>query len=106
LSLLRAVHLLYSSLTLDSVDHLDLVGGLQAAIFDIDGKVGAEQGAQTAVDAVGIVGEFRGVVAFGVGAHRHDEHALGAELDTKAASFAPLLDDVDDTVGYLDAVSI
>ena len=47
-----------------------------------------------------------GMVALGVGALGHDQHALGAELDAEAASFAPFLDDVDDAVGHLDAVAI
>jgi hypothetical protein len=46
------------------------------------------------------------MVAPGVGSLGHDQHALRAELDAKAASFATFLDDVNNAVGYLDAVPI
>ena len=46
------------------------------------------------------------IMAFGVGALRHGEHALGAELDTEAASLTPFLKDVDDAMRHLDAISI
>jgi hypothetical protein len=46
------------------------------------------------------------MVALRVGALGHDEYHLGAEFNAKAASFASFLDDVNDTVWYLDAVSI
>jgi hypothetical protein len=75
-------------------------------VFYIDGKVGAEQGAQPAVDAMGIIGQFRGMVPFRVGVLGHGEDELGTELDTESASFAPLFNDVDDAMGHLDAVSI
>jgi hypothetical protein len=88
------------------VDRFHSIGRVHPAILDENGKVGAEQSAQPAVDAQGIVGEHGGMVAFGVGVLRHDQSALGAELDTKAASLAPFFDDVNDAVGYLDAVSI
>jgi hypothetical protein len=35
-----------------------------ATVFDIDGKVGTEQSTQSAVDALGIVGQLGGMVAF------------------------------------------
>jgi hypothetical protein len=46
------------------------------------------------------------MVAFGVGLLGHDEHLLWAELDAKAASFAPFIDDMHDAKGHLDALSI
>jgi hypothetical protein len=88
------------------VDRLDLVRNLQATVLDIDGKVRAEQSAQATVDAVGACGKFRGVIAFGIRALGHDKHILGTELDTKAASLTPFLDDLDNAMGYPDAISI
>jgi hypothetical protein len=88
------------------VDRFHSVGRVHPAIFYENGKVGAEQSAQPAVDAQGVIGDHGGMVAFGVGVLGHDQCALGAELDTETASLAPLLDDVNDAVGYLDAVSI
>jgi hypothetical protein len=79
---------------------------MRFATLHIDGKIRAEQRAQATVDAVRPIGEFRGMIAPGVGAFGHDEDALRAEFDTEAASFASLLDNMDDAVGYLDAVSI
>jgi len=79
---------------------------MHPAILYENGKVRTEQSAQPAIDAQGIVGDYRGMVAFGVGLFGHDQCALRAELDTKTASFAPFLDDVNDAVGNLDAVSI
>jgi hypothetical protein len=88
------------------VDRRYDVRRLHPAIFDIDGEIRTEQGAQSTVNATGIVYQFGWMIAFGVGVLRHDEHILGAEFNTKAASFAPFLDDVYDTVGYLDAVPV
>jgi isopentenyl phosphate kinase len=88
------------------VERFYAVGDLQAAVFHKDGEIRAEQSAQSAVDAVSIAGEFRRVIAFGVGAFGHDEYTLGAELDTKAAPLAPVFDDVDNAMRNLDAVPI
>jgi hypothetical protein len=41
------------------------------------------------------------MIAFGVGAGRHNQNAAGAEFDTETASFAAFLDDVNDTAGHL-----
>jgi hypothetical protein len=46
------------------------------------------------------------MVAFGVGPLGHEEYLLWAELDTKAASLAPFLDDMHDAMGHLNALSI
>jgi hypothetical protein len=77
-----------------------------APILDIDGEIGTEQGTKSAIDALCVVGQFGRVVAFRIGALGHDQHTLGAKLNAKAASLAPLLNDVDDAVRHLDAVSI
>jgi hypothetical protein len=79
---------------------------MRAPILDIDGEIGAEQGAESAVDAFGVINEFGRMVAFRIGALGHDQHTLGAELDTEAASLASFLNDVDNAVRHLDAVSI
>jgi hypothetical protein len=55
---------------------------------------------------MGVVYKLRGVVALGVRIFGHDEHTLGAKLDAESASFASFLDDVNDTMWYLDAVSV
>jgi hypothetical protein len=88
------------------VDRFHFVGRVHPAILYENGKVGAEQSAEPAVDAQGVIDDHGGMVAFGVGVLGHDQSALRAELDTKAASLAPFLNDVDDAVGHLDAVSI
>jgi hypothetical protein len=88
------------------VDRFYAIGRVQPTVLHIDGKVGAQQGTQSAVHAVGAVGEFRGVVALGVGVPGHDEHVLRAELNAKTASFASLLNDMNDAVGHLNAVPI
>jgi hypothetical protein len=93
-------------LYLAPVDWRYRVRRLQSAVFDIDGEIGTEQGAQSTVNATGIVCQFGWMIAFGVGVLRHDQHILGAEFNAKAASFAPFLDDMDDTVGHLDAVPV
>ncbi len=79
---------------------------MRPTILHIDGKVGTEQGAQPAVDTVRTLGEFRRMIAFGVCALGHEQYALGTEFNAKAATFASFLDDVNDTVWYLDAISI
>jgi hypothetical protein len=88
------------------VDRLDPVGRLHPTILHIYGKVGTEQSTQPAVDTVSILDQLWGMVAFGVGAFRHDENTLRAELDAIAASFAPFVNDVDDAMRNLDTVSI
>jgi hypothetical protein len=88
------------------VNRFDSVRRLHTLVFHIDGKIGAEQGAQPAVDARGIIGDGRGVVPFAVRMLGHDQDALGAELDAKTATFAPFLNDMNDATGHLDAVSI
>jgi hypothetical protein len=75
-------------------------------ILHKDGKIGTEESTQSAVDAVDVLSILGGMVALGVGALRHDQHLLGAELDAEPASFAPFLDDMNDAVRYLDAVQI
>jgi hypothetical protein len=79
---------------------------VRSAILHIDGKVGAQESTQPAVDAFGVIGKLRGMVAFGIGALGHDQHTLWAELDAESASFASLLDDVNNAMGYLDTVPI
>jgi hypothetical protein len=76
------------------------------AVLDKDGEIGAEQGTQATVDALGVVEQLGGMIAFGVGPFGHDEHVLGAELDAEATSFAPLLDDLDHAARNLDAITI
>jgi hypothetical protein len=93
-------------LLLPAVDGLDFVGDLQATILDIDGKVRTEQGTQPTVDAVGAGGEFGGMIALGIRAMGHDEHTLGAELDTKTAALAPFLNDLNDAMGHANAIPI
>jgi hypothetical protein len=88
------------------MNRLYLVRGLQATILYVNGKIGAEQGAQAAIDTVGLADQFRGVIAFCIGALGHGQHALGAELNTKAASFASFLNDVHKAMRHLDAISI
>jgi len=68
--------------------------------FNINRKIRAQKGAQTAISTLGVVGDFRGMIAFGVGAGRHNQDATGAEFDTETASFAAFLDDVNNTAGY------
>jgi hypothetical protein len=46
------------------MDRLHLVRGMGTTAFHIDGKVGAEQGAQLTVNAVSVRYEFGGMVAF------------------------------------------
>jgi hypothetical protein len=91
---------------LDSVDCFNAVGGLQPTILHIDGKIWAEQSAQPAIDAVSVTGQFRRMVAFGIGAFRHGKDILGAELDTKPAPLASIFDDMNNAVRHLDAVPI
>jgi len=88
------------------MDRLYLIGSPYPTIFDKDRKVRTEQGTQPAVNAVSIIGQFRGMIAFGVGPLGHDQHMLGAEFNTKTASLAPFLDNMNDATWYLDAVSI
>jgi hypothetical protein len=88
------------------VNWLHSIGRTRATVFHIDGKVWTKQSAQSAVDAMGIVRQLRGMVALRVGSFGHDEHVLGAELDAKAASLASLVDNAHDAIGYLDAVAI
>jgi hypothetical protein len=88
------------------VDGLDLIGSLHSAVLNKDGEIGAEQGAQTAIDALGIIGQFGGMIALGVGAPGHNKHVLGAELDAVATALAPFLNDVNDAMGNLDLFSI
>jgi hypothetical protein len=71
-----------------------------------DGEIGAEESAQSTVDAMDVLNILGGMVALGVGALRHHQHLLGAELDAEPASFASFLDDMNDAVRYLDAVPI
>jgi hypothetical protein len=77
-----------------------------STILDIDGKIGAEQGAQATVDAAGVVCDFGGMVAFGVGPFGHDKHVLRAKFYAEATSLAALVNDVHDATGYLDVVPI
>jgi hypothetical protein len=79
---------------------------VRAAVLDIDGKVGAEQGTQATVHTAGIIHEYGRMVALGIALLGHDQHLERAELDTKAASFASFLDDVDDALGDPDATAI
>jgi hypothetical protein len=74
--------------------------------FHIDGKVGAEEGAQLAVDAMGVRYEFGGMVALRVCLLGHGEDCLGTEFDTESASFASFFNDVDDAVRNPDAFPI
>jgi hypothetical protein len=48
-------------------DRVHLLRRIGAAVLYIDGKIGTEEGAQSAVDTVGIIDEFRRVIAFGIG---------------------------------------
>jgi hypothetical protein len=54
-------------LDLDLSHRVDLFRRIGAAILYIDGEIGAEKGAQSAVDTMRIIDEFRRVVPFGVG---------------------------------------
>jgi hypothetical protein len=88
------------------VNRFHAFGRVHSAVFYIDGKVGAQESTQPTVDAVGVIGKLRGMVAFRIGAFGHDQHTLRAELDAESASFASFLDDVNNAMGYLDAVPI
>jgi hypothetical protein len=77
-----------------------------ATVLDIDGEVGTEQRTEAAIDTLGVIGQLGRMVAFRVGALGHDQHTLGAELNAESASFAPFLDDVNNAVRHLNAVSI
>jgi hypothetical protein len=79
-------------------DGNDLLWRAHATIFHIDGKIWTEQGTQVAFCAVKLVDDFRGVIAFGVGPLRYCQNVSRAELNAKTASFAPVIDDVYDTV--------
>jgi hypothetical protein len=88
------------------VNRHDLVRSARSSVFYIDRKIGAQQGAQSAVDTVRVVEDFGRVIALAVGVIGHDQHVLGAEFNAETAPFAPLLDDVNGATGYLDAVPI
>lgn len=75
-------------------------------ILYIDGEIGTEEGAEPTVDAVGVIGELRRMVAFRIGLLGHDKHTLGAELDAEPASLASFFDNMYDAMRDLDAVSI
>jgi hypothetical protein len=79
---------------------------MKSIVDDIDGKIWAQQGAEATVDALGVIHDLRRVVAFGVGALRHDKDLLGAELDTEAAALATILNNADNSAGNLDAFAI
>jgi hypothetical protein len=82
------------------------LGRVKATILDKDGKVRTEKGAKAAVDAPGIIDQFWGVIALGVGSFRHHEDALGAKLDAEAASFATLLNDLNHAARNLNTLPI
>jgi hypothetical protein len=88
------------------MDGPHLLGDVGAAILHKDGKVRTEKGTQAAVDALGIVEQLGGMIAFGIGPFGHDEHVLGAELDAETAPLAPFLDDLNHAARNLDAITI
>jgi hypothetical protein len=55
---------------------------------------------------VKLVDDLRRVIAFRIGSLGYRQYVSGAELNTKTASFTPVIDDMHDTVCNLDAVSI
>jgi hypothetical protein len=75
-------------------------------VFNVNGEIRAEQGTQATIETLMIIANFGGMVPIRVCASRHADHPSWAELDTEAASFAPFLDYVNDTAGYLDTISI
>jgi hypothetical protein len=79
---------------------------MRTTIFDVNCEIGAEQGTESAIDALGIIGQLGRVVTLRIGALGHDQHTLGAELNAEAASFAPFVDDVNNAMRHLNAVSI
>jgi hypothetical protein len=79
---------------------------LHAAVFYKDREIRTQQRAQSAIDAVSIVDEFRRMVTFRIGVLGHDERILGAKLNAKSAPFASFLDDVNDAARNLDAVPV
>jgi hypothetical protein len=88
------------------MDRYHFLWRLHPTIGDIDREIGAEQGAEPAIDAMRVIDNFGGVVALGIRVLGHEQHALGTEFNAKPASLAPFLDDVDDAVRYLDAIAI
>jgi hypothetical protein len=88
------------------VDRLDFLGRSLSAIGYIDGEIRTEQGAQSTVDAVGMVYDLRGVVALSVGTLGNEQHVLRAKLDAEPTALAPFVDDVDETIRYLDTIPI
>jgi hypothetical protein len=88
------------------VDRYDLGWRARAGVLHVNGKVGAEQGAQSTVDAVGVVDDLGWMIALAVGLLRHDQHVLRAELNAETTPLAPFLDDVDNTKRYLDPIPI
>jgi hypothetical protein len=83
-----------------------LIWRVHATVCHIDRKVRTEQSAEAAVDALDIFVDLGGVIALGVRLLGHDENALRAEFNAKAASLAALINDVNDAVRDLDALSI
>jgi hypothetical protein len=79
---------------------------LGASILYEYGKVRAEKGTQAAVNALGVIEQFGGMVALGIGAPGHHEHILGAKLDTETASLAALLNDLNHAARNLDTIPI
>jgi hypothetical protein len=71
---------------------------LQHLFLPIDGKLWTEKLAEPATHAAGAVSHYRWVIPLGVIGIGHNEHPSGAEFDAETASFAALLQDVNDTM--------
>jgi hypothetical protein len=46
------------------------------------------------------------MIPFGIGLLGHHQHRAGAELNAKTAAFAPLFNDMDNTMGNLNLILV
>ena len=55
---------------------------------------------------MGIIGDFRQVIALGIGSLGHEQDSLGAELHAKPAAFAAFFNQMNPPAGDTNAVPI
>jgi len=87
-------------------DFTNLTRGTEIAIFNINGEIGAQQGAQSAIHTIGVVYTFRRMVSLSIGVFRHDQHVARTKFHTKSATFAAFFDNMNNAARNLQAILI
>jgi hypothetical protein len=77
-----------------------------SAILNKYRKIWTQKRTQSAINAVDIRDNFRGMISFGVCTRGNSKGSLGAKFYTKTAPLTAVIDDVNNAVCDQDAISI